>query len=128
MDDLVKWNKIKNYTIHPGQVLTIQTIVSIPAKPAITTTPKAESKSGVTIIPKVDEKPSITITPKVKSQSSGVTTIPKIDKIFSIEKTNLENTNPLIGIKYSDKVKSQMKTGDYHSFPLEVDNYGGTEK
>ncbi|WP_368265211.1 LysM peptidoglycan-binding domain-containing protein, partial [Enterococcus innesii] len=28
MDDLVKWNKIKNYTIHPGQVLTIQTIVS----------------------------------------------------------------------------------------------------
>ncbi|MBO6423619.1 LysM peptidoglycan-binding domain-containing protein, partial [Enterococcus gallinarum] len=37
MDDLVKWNKIKNYTIHPGQVLTIQTIVSTPAKPAITT-------------------------------------------------------------------------------------------
>ncbi|OTN86685.1 LysM peptidoglycan-binding domain-containing protein [Enterococcus faecium] len=56
MDNLVKWNKIKNYTIHPGQVLTIQPIVSTPAKPTITTTPKVNSKSGVTTTPKVEQK------------------------------------------------------------------------
>ncbi|WP_438940626.1 LysM peptidoglycan-binding domain-containing protein [Enterococcus innesii] len=56
MDDLVKLNKIKNYTIHPGQVLTIQTIVSTPAKPAITTTPKVEDQPVVTIVPKTESE------------------------------------------------------------------------
>ena len=99
MDDLVKWNKIKNYTIHPGQVLTIQTIVSTPAKPAITTTPKvkakpaitttpkAESKSGVTTTPKVDEKPVITTIPKVKEQPV-VTTVPKTESEVLVEKAS----------------------------------------
>ena len=32
--------------------------------------------------------------------------------------------NPLEGIRYSDKVQWQMQLGDYHSFPLQVDNYG----
>ncbi|MCO5533300.1 LysM peptidoglycan-binding domain-containing protein, partial [Enterococcus faecium] len=65
MDDLVKWNKIKNYTIHPGQVLTIQTIVSTPAKPAITTTPKVEAKPAITTTPKAESKSGVTTTPKV---------------------------------------------------------------
>ncbi|HAQ6572506.1 TPA: LysM peptidoglycan-binding domain-containing protein [Enterococcus faecium] len=77
MDDLVKWNKIKNYTIHPGQVLTIQTIVSTPAKPAITTTPKVESKLAITTTPKVESKPGVTTTPKV-DEKPVITTIPKV--------------------------------------------------
>lgn len=35
-----------------GQVLTIQTIVSTPAKPAITTTPKVKAKPAITTTPK----------------------------------------------------------------------------
>ncbi len=68
MDDLVKWNKIKNYTIHPGQVLTIQTIVSTPAKPAITTTPKVDEKPVITTIIKVKEQPVVTTVPKTESE------------------------------------------------------------
>ena len=33
-------------------------------------------------------------------------------------------TNPLENIKYTDKVKAQMKQGDYHSFPESVDAFG----
>ncbi|MEJ4940778.1 LysM peptidoglycan-binding domain-containing protein [Enterococcus faecium] len=110
MDDLVKWNKIKNYTIHPGQVLTIQTIVSTPAKPAITTTPKvkakpaitttpkAESKSGVTTTPKVDEKPVITTIPKVKEQPV-VTTVPKTESEVLVEKASGDGSRLDINIK-----------------------------
>ena len=67
MDDLVKWNKIKNYTIHSGQVLTIQTIVSTQTKSAITTTPKVEPKPGVTTTPKTEKKSGIIANPKVKN-------------------------------------------------------------
>ena len=35
------------------------------------------------------------------------------------------NDNPLDGLKYSDKVKSQMDMTDNHGFPRIVDNYGG---
>lgn len=99
MDDLMKWNKIKNYTIHPGQVLTIQTIVSTPTKPAITTTPKVEvkpaitttpkleSQPGVTTTPKVDEKPAITTTPKVEEQPV-ITTVPKTESEVLVEKAS----------------------------------------
>ena len=36
--------------------------------------------------------------------------------------------NPLEDIKYSDKVMKQMRIGDNHSFPLEVDNFGALGK
>jgi hypothetical protein len=37
-------------------------------------------------------------------------------------------TNPLENIKYTDKVKAQMKQGDYHSFPESVDAFGADGK
>ncbi|MFN6738125.1 LysM peptidoglycan-binding domain-containing protein, partial [Enterococcus gallinarum] len=92
MDDLVKWNKIKNYTIHPGQVLTIQTIVSTPAKPAITTTPKVEAKPAITTTPKVESKPGVTTTPKV-DEKPVITTIPKVKEqpvVTTVPKTESE--------------------------------------
>ncbi|MFD2389788.1 LysM peptidoglycan-binding domain-containing protein, partial [Enterococcus gallinarum] len=92
MDDLVKWNKIKNYTIHPGQVLTIQTIVSTPAKPAITTTPKVEAKPAITMTPKVESKPGVTTTPKV-DEKPVITTIPKVKEqpvVTTVPKTESE--------------------------------------
>ena len=130
MDDLVKWNKIKNYTIHPGQVLTIQTIVSTPAKPAITktpkveakpaitTTPKVESKPGVTTTPKVDEKPAITTTPKVEEQPV-VTTVPKTESEVLVEKA--------IGVEKSVEIVKDSKIPTTHtpnSIIRRVDNYG----
>ena len=130
MDDLVKWNKIKNYTIHPGQVLTIQTIVSTPAKPAITTTPKVEakpaiittpkveSKHGVTTTPKVDEKPAITTTPKVEEQPV-VTTVPKTESEVLVEKA--------IGVEKSVEIVKDSKIPTTHtpnSIIRRVDNYG----
>ena len=36
--------------------------------------------------------------------------------------------NPLEDIRYTDKVKAQMRIGDYHSFPAQVDNYGALGK
>ncbi|MGN3463071.1 MULTISPECIES: LysM peptidoglycan-binding domain-containing protein [Enterococcus] len=118
MDDLVKWNKIKNYTIHPGQVLTIQTIVSTPAKPAITTTPKAESKSGVTTTPKVVDKPAITTTPKVEDQPV-VTTVPKTESEVLVEKASEIKRE----YKYSHSVIEKVKLDLlYHDFPKGLDN------
>lgn len=35
--------------------------------------------------------------------------------------------NLLENIRYTDKVKSQMTKGDYHSFPKSVDAFGGNE-
>ncbi|ONK25397.1 hypothetical protein BVE84_10115 [Streptococcus azizii] len=32
--------------------------------------------------------------------------------------------NPLENIEYTDKVKKQMKQGDFHSFPEAVDSFG----
>ncbi|MBS1987215.1 hypothetical protein JST99_04760 [Candidatus Dependentiae bacterium] len=32
--------------------------------------------------------------------------------------------NPLANIKYTDKVRRQMASGDYHGFPLSVDSFG----
>ena len=37
---------------------------------------------------------------------------------------NLETKNPLADIQYTDKVKSQMELGDYHSFSKYVDRFG----
>ncbi|WP_368265036.1 hypothetical protein, partial [Enterococcus innesii] len=82
----------KNYTIHPGQVLTIQTIVSTPAKPAITTTPKVESKPAITTTPKVESKPGVTTTPKV-DEKPVITTIPKVKEqpvVTTVPKTESE--------------------------------------
>ncbi|WP_368265213.1 hypothetical protein [Enterococcus innesii] len=73
--------------LHPGQVLTIQTIVSTPAKPAITTTPKVEAKPAITTTPKADEKPVITTIPKVKEQPV-VTTVPKTESEVLVEKAS----------------------------------------
>ena len=36
-----------------------------------------------------------------------------------------EISNPLEGIQYTDKVKQQMRQGDYHAFPESVDAFGG---
>ncbi|MET3559276.1 hypothetical protein ABID29_002426 [Streptococcus rupicaprae] len=36
--------------------------------------------------------------------------------------------NPLENIKYTDKVKRQMKQGDFHSFPETVDSFGADGK
>ena len=36
--------------------------------------------------------------------------------------------NPLENIEYTDKVKDQMKLGDYHSFPESVDAFGAYGK
>ena len=40
----------------------------------------------------------------------------------------VESNNPLNSIKYTDKVKSQMELGDYHSFPGSVDGFGSMGK
>ena len=37
-------------------------------------------------------------------------------------------TNPLENIKFTDKVKAQMKQGDYHSFPESVEGFGANGK
>ncbi|EGO8896436.1 LysM peptidoglycan-binding domain-containing protein [Enterococcus faecalis] len=119
MDDLVKWNKIKNYTIHPGQVLTIQTIVSTPAKPAITTipkveakpaittTPKVESKPGVITTPKVDKKPAITTTPKVKEQPV-ITIVPKTESEVFVEKASRAKIPKASDLKNSNTVQNHI--------------------
>lgn len=36
--------------------------------------------------------------------------------------------NPLSDVQYTDKVKSQMAKGDYHSFPKSVDSFGSSGK
>lgn len=53
------------------------------------------------------------------------------DKGISFDHINKEPSseadtkfNPLIKIKYTDKVFRQMLSGDYHSFPLSVDSFG----
>ena len=70
-------------------------------------------------------------------------TISKIDKLVpdeviganNINKTGVNDIkfltdtrglreNPLLGTKYTNKVLQQMKLNDFHSFPLEVDNFG----
>lgn len=33
--------------------------------------------------------------------------------------------NPLAGTRYTQKVQAQMRQGDYHGFPREVDNFAG---
>ncbi|OTN86774.1 hypothetical protein A5810_002935 [Enterococcus faecium] len=123
MDDLVKWNKIKNYTIHPGQVLMIQSIVStsakptitttpkVEAKPAITTTPKAESKPGVTTTPKVEQKTGVTTTPKVKEQPA-ITTVPKTESEVLIEKASGDNSFGEDIFNYTNKVNEHMANPD----------------
>ncbi|OTN86772.1 LysM peptidoglycan-binding domain-containing protein, partial [Enterococcus faecium] len=129
MDDFVKWNKIKNNTIHPGQVLTIQSIVSTPAKPtitttpkvdakpAITTTPKAEAKPGVTTTPKIEQKTGVTTTPKVKEQPA-ITTVPKTESEVLIEKANGSKKE----YKYSHSVIEKAKLDPlYHNFPKSLD-------
>lgn len=105
MDDLVKWNKIKNNTIHPGQVLTIQSIVSTPEKPTITTTPKVEAKPAITTTPKVKEQPAITTVPKTESE-------------VLIEKANGSKKE----YKYSHSVIEKAKLDPlYHNFPKRLD-------
>ncbi|TYU41715.1 hypothetical protein FZW78_12395 [Listeria monocytogenes] len=42
--------------------------------------------------------------------------------------SKVTSKNPLKDIKYTDKVKQQMKQGDYHSFPEGVDAFGETGK
>jgi hypothetical protein len=37
-------------------------------------------------------------------------------------------TNPLENVKFTDKVKAQMKQGDYHSFPESVEGFGANGK
>lgn len=78
MDELIKWNNIKNYTIHPGQTVRIQKIVPTQQKPNVTTTPKVEQKPAITTTPKVEQKSGITTTPKVE-QKPSVTTTPTIE-------------------------------------------------
>ena len=41
-------------------------------------------------------------------------------------KPNIDN--PLENIKYTDKVKNQMKLGDYHAFPESVEGFGNDGK
>jgi hypothetical protein len=36
--------------------------------------------------------------------------------------------NILSDVKYTDKVLNQMRKGDFHSFPKEVDNFGNLGK
>ena len=127
--DLVKWNSIKNYTIHPGQTIAIHKIVAIPEKPVITTIPKREESSGVTktpdapkhpiitTVPKVEPKPVVTTTPNVDDQS-GITTIPKVDTKPTIEKSSELKTN----YKYSHSVIEKAKLDPlYHDFPKSMD-------
>ena len=42
----------------------------------------------------------------------------------SKDKRKQSSNNPLENIKYTDKVKMQMKQGDYHAFPESVDAFG----
>ncbi|HEX2211279.1 MAG TPA: pre-toxin TG domain-containing protein [Longimicrobium sp.] len=39
--------------------------------------------------------------------------------------SGLRRLSPLADTRYSPKVRAQMKQGDYHAFPLEVDNFAG---
>lgn len=38
------------------------------------------------------------------------------------------DANPLSGTTYTGKVRQQLRQGDLHSFPLEVDNFAGNGK
>ena len=50
------------------------------------------------------------------------------DKNKNKDKSSENVKNPLEKIEYTDKVKQQMKKGDYHSFPESVDAMGGNGK
>ncbi|MEL7648760.1 MAG: RHS repeat-associated core domain-containing protein [Sedimentibacter sp.] len=47
-----------------------------------------------------------------------------IDELNSSSAEGTSNANPLENIKFTDKVKAQMKQGDYHSFPGSVEGFG----
>ena len=58
----------------------------------------------------------------------GAKNLGKANKKFD-ESLNTDNTNNLLeNINYTDKVKDQMKKGDYHSFPEIVDTFGKEAK
>jgi RHS repeat-associated protein len=50
----------------------------------------------------------------------------KFDKISDVLRIANKGDNPLAGIRYTDKVKRQMRQDDYHGFPDIVDNYAGS--
>ncbi|PIP93969.1 MAG: hypothetical protein COW00_02925 [Bdellovibrio sp. CG12_big_fil_rev_8_21_14_0_65_39_13] len=59
----------------------------------------------------------------VKLDKYSVNTPNKLDDLRKVV-----DTGPLSKTKYSPKVEEQMRLGDYHAFPKEVDNWAGVGK
>jgi hypothetical protein len=67
--------------------------------------------------------PQPPVQPESVDQSvNAVPAAPNLD--FTPIEQNNEAENPLANIQYTDKVKEQMASGDYHSFPEGVDAFG----
>ena len=64
--------------------------------------------------------------------AKGAKVVDKVDDVGDGAKVvrNRGNniSNPLENIQYTDKVKKQMKQGDFHSFPEAVDSFGSDGK
>lgn len=61
----------------------------------------------------------------------GGSVVTKLAKDNIVIKTSKDkniniNDNPLDNTHYTNKVNNQMKSGDYHSFPKEVDSFAGS--
>ena len=65
---------------------------------------------------------------KTSKPSSGAggnkSTSTNNNSVNNLKVLNNKDCNPLENIEYTNKVKKQMKLGDYHSFPESVDAFG----
>jgi hypothetical protein len=66
---------------------------------------------------------------KVEALAQGLEDTLSFSKKINIDFKKIDASrianNPLRNTRYTQKVISQMRTGDYHSFPQEVDNFAG---
>jgi hypothetical protein len=80
-------------------------------------TPGVNNQNNDTPLPQVPTQPQ-----SVDQSVNAVPAAPQLD--FTPIEQNNEAENPLANIQYTDKVKEQMASGDYHSFPESVDAFG----
>ena len=74
-----------------------------------------------------DDRPleEITTTRNIIKAGAAVASVGTFGRIMAagIDRVAGNETNPLTGTRYTGKVRQQMRSGDNHAFPLEVDNF-----
>lgn len=88
---------------------------------------KWEWTAGHAVKTAVDIAGLIPIVGGIKYLDDAGTLIKHSDEVGDVIKA-VDKSNPLENIKFTDKVKEQMKQGDYHSFPDSVDGFGSNGK